>query len=83
MPATQCFGQGRKGWTEHGGMGESNQISRLGGAQGGIGRMFGWWLYVELPQFGAGCALPRQDDGVIMFDGDSGSGEGHITSGVA
>ena len=64
-------------------MGESNQISRLGSTHGGIGGMFGWWLYVELPQLGDGCAMPGKDDVVIVRDGDIGSGEGHIASGIA
>jgi len=63
-------------------MGKSNEVSSRGSSQSGIGAGSGQWANVKLPELRFGCVMALKDNRIVVTDGDHGSSEGHITSGI-
>ena len=63
-------------------MGNRNEVSSGGSSQSGIGAGRGRWANVKLPELRFGCVLALKDNIIVVTDGDRGSSEGHIASGI-
>jgi len=64
-------------------MRKSNHVSSGGTANGSIGRGWELGLNIQFPELGGRGVLALKDDSIIVADGDSGFGKGHITSHIA